>query len=800
MPLATKKKRNSNTPNLAGAMRGDLAGYRHLGPLVDIFSRHAVSLLKRLAYIGAYRTRRGVLSLVRFMATAHDRFDHTDLPLFETTLKNWRDELYRGKSEKRVYTRNFITAVFAYIKNLQKTDAMPRFRVPSATWSRPPKLRKLKKPKYRPVRRPKPHALTAVCVDDRGAWRSYDLRELAYLGTVATELVRRLPEVYAGLSYGGQARRHKTILAMFRFIKEHHLTFSPHDPKQLLTVLLKFREHFYRNRNGAGIATRNDDWRALCVLLTQLMRLRILAKVQLPEAFRKADKFRDMNRTSRNHLGTILKGIRRFDAAGKTVESAFDISLFEKDDVFLDHFYRDQRWAFDLLRDAAIRECREAIKDFRRGQKLIAKCDIEYLRAVYQDTGELCDPHFANRGQPLSFFSPNHPQGLSNLLGWIWHEHDGILKHRAFRGFDHAYRHGSIERMKRMLGLTTDTANAFFIVILGETATNVESLERATVENKHGHSLLMVPTDSGEHVRIHTMKPRAGKSILKLLSAGDDTEINAYACLQAVLEMTAKFREHSKLKDLWTHSYFSKCTSAQPISGYGFVGAFSRFLKRHPELKLLKKRGATRAMIRGTAGILEWFETGGNMLKAAEKLGNSPNIAMRRYIPKEIQDALYRREIRRFQQLLILVSTKDTDRVLPAMGYTSRKQLDRDLKAILNNPNYSGTELVNILFAAKPSTKKPAKELPKVTFVISPENVALLKLYVEYIRRQKLAHPRLDLDCAAGQTPLSFWIELWALLEINFRDSFDRGVRQRFEQGMKLAEATVDSITFPSLI
>ena len=766
---------------------------------MDVLCRHGVMLLKGIGYMSAYRTRRGLLSFVQYLSASQERLDYTDIPHFEQALKNWRDALYLTKSFPHTETRNYICATFFFLKRLQKAEALPSFRIPSPTWSRPPKPRKLKKRKYRPVRHAKPHALTAKCIDDRGVWRSYDFRELAHLGTVATELVRRFPEVNAGLSYSSHSRRRRTILAMFQFFKDHRLTFTPQDPKQLLIVLLKFREHFYRNRNGSAIATRNDDWRTLSALLTQLMRLRTLANVQIPEAFRTADKFREMNRTSKNHLGAILKGIRHSNARGKTVESAFDISLFEKDDVFLDHFYRDQRWAFDLLRDAAIRECREAINDFRRGQELIAKCDIEYLRAVYQDTGRLCDPHFANHGQAPSFFSPNHPHGLSNLLGWIWHEHNGLLKSKTFPGSEHIYRHGGTEHVKRMLGLTIDTANAFFIVILGETAINVESLERATVENKHGQDVFMVPTDSGKYVRINTTKPRARKVIPKLLTVGDDTEINAHTCLLAAVEMTAKFREHSKLKDLWIHSYHSKRTSAQPISGYGFVCAYSRFLQRHKELKPLKKRGATRTMIRGTAGILEWFDTGGNMLKVAEKLGNSPNVAMRRYTPKEIQDALYRREMRRSQQLLILVSTKDSDRVLPAMGYTNQKQLNRDLKAILNNPHYSGADLVKILFAAKPTTKRPAKEFPKVTFVISPHNIALLKLYVEYIRRQKLAHPLMDLDRAAAQTPLSFWIELWALIEIKFRDSFDRGERLRFVQGIKLAETMADSITFPPL-
>lgn len=797
--MPTKKKGNITTPWVPNEKWFGLEPYRDVDPLVPALVQNIGRFLGKSSYWVAYRTRRGIRSFLDFLTSRYPKKDLADRALLERALKAWRDHQYLGPRSKWLATREYISSALRFLKHLKEHGDIPDLRLPSPTWTRPPKPKK-KPPRRTRGRRKQAHPLILSCPNPQGRLLPLDFRRLAALGPHAVTIATTFRELCVGMSRTSQSRRRRITINFLRYMAAQHKPFSPMDPNQCTAALWSFREHLYRNREGAEIATRNDDWRALSFILKGFMRLRKFARVQLPEPFIKADKLREMNHSSKNHLGAVIKGVKRVDAEGNSVSSAFDISLFEPDDVFLDHFYRDQRWAFDLLRDAAIREARQSIADFKLGQSLIAQCDIDYLREVYRDTGQLCDPDIIRPGasQPLSFFSTKHPKGLINFLGWVWHEHGGLLKNRSFAGFARVHELGGTERTKRMLGLTTDSAIGFFLVALGETGLNVESLERMVIADEDGRTIFLAPTDNADYARVTAPKPRAGKDIPKLLKAPDDQEINAYACLQAVLEITSRAREGSKLKELWVYPYLTE-KNGHPISSCGWKGAFGRFLKRHPELAPLRKRGVTRAMIRGSAGIIEWFESGGNMFKAAAKLGNTPEVAMRRYIPKEIQDVFYRREMRRFQQLLILIATKKSDLAIPAGGYSSRAELERDLRLILNDPDYSGAELVQLLFDKPASKSEPGEPKPRVAFIISANNVALLKLYVDYIRAQKLAHPSLDLDNARTRTPHSFWIELWALIEMNLQNSLDRGLKLRFDEGLVLADRLAENIRFPTL-
>lgn len=789
---------NSNTAWVPNGKWFGLGPFRDVDTLVPALERNVRGFLTKLSYSVAYRTRRGIHSFLRSLTSQYAKKDWGDKAILERALKAWRDQIYLGARRKRRDERGYISAAIRYLKYLKKRGAIPDLKLPSPTWTRTPKPKK-KRSGRTPRRRDKGHPLVLFCPDAQGKPRRLNFRPLSAIGPYAHEIATTFRELCIGVSPSYQSRRRRITIKFFCYMATRHKPLSPTNPNQCLTALCSFREHLYRNRNGAAIATRNDDWRALSTILEGFMRLRKFARVQLPKPFIKADKLREMNRSSKNHLGAVMKGLRRLNADGSRVSSAFDISLFEPDEVFLDHFYRDQRWSFDLLRNAAICEARQSIAEFKLGQSLIAQCDIEHLREVYHDTGQLCDPNIQTNGQPLSFFSAKHPKGLINFLGWVHHEHTGLLKNRSFPGFDHIHDHGGTERIKRMLGLTTDSAIGFFIVVLGETALNVESLERMVVADNDGRTIFLAPTDSADYVRVSAPKPRAHKDIHKLLETPSDQEINGYACLQSVLEITARARVGSGLKELWIYPYLTKKVGGHPISSCGWKGAFARFLKRHPELAPLRKRGVTRVMIRGSAGIIEWFESGGNMFKAAAKLGNSPEVAMRRYIPKEIQDTFYRREIRRFQQLFILIATKGSGLAIPAGGYTSRKKLERDLRLILNDPDYSSSELVQLLLKKPTSKTVRAAPKPKVTFIMSAHNVALLKLYVDYIRAQKLAHPSLDLDNVSTHTPLSFWIELWALIEMNLQNSLDRGLKLCFDEGLALAERLAEKTRFPLL-
>jgi hypothetical protein len=261
-----------------------------------------------------------------------------------------------------------------------------------------------------------------------------------------------------------------------------------------------------------------------------------------------------------------------------------------------------------------------------------------------------------------------------------------------------------------------------------------------------------------------------------------------------LLEMTAHRRKAEPNRYLWLNT--ANASEFSKVSATAFKAQFLAFLNRHPKLKELDHRYISRAGIRVSGGVLRWFETGGDTKAAAAYLGNSVSVALNSYVPKPLQEILHRREIRRHQNLLILCSTSDSESLrsssLPNLSTTQISQLLDD---------YASSEGLNIqeldqkLFGKNIHITNEKMKTDQLTFVLSAENIAILKLINESVSESMIADPdACPKSSLIGNQSWFFWRNLWLSVSSKLTNSIDRGHREIFQMGIDAADSWCPSI------
>jgi hypothetical protein len=278
-------------------------------------------------------------------------------------------------------------------------------------------------------------------------------------------------------------------------------------------------DYFYHriDVNVNTLSTFNSNWDALLVVFSGFKKAGLFPDIQIPKNIKVGSA--DLSKLKRKSklLSMSLKGVTRLDTKGAAVINAYTLAS-ANDEEFLNAVESDERYVFNEIQSAAIKEVRIHYRKFKAGQLLIANCNINEILDTYEKTGEMVDRRYSGSGQvnPISFFSQNHPNGLSNLLALFWHKNQGFMNRKAFPGAHRIYEFGA-ENIQNMLGLNTKNSLPFFLVILAETGFNVEGLEKAEIEDSHGKRSILCKSASGETVRVEVKKPRARRVISKLI-------------------------------------------------------------------------------------------------------------------------------------------------------------------------------------------------------------------------------------------------------------------------------------------
>ena len=164
----------------------------------------------------------------------------------------------------------------------------------------------------------------------------------------------------------------------------------------------------------------------------------------------------------------------------------------------------------------------------------------------------------------------------------------------------------------------------------------------------------------------------------------------------------------------------SRQGTIEVMSNTAFKSGFSRLVSRSNNPDLILSR-PNLSKLRVTGGILAWYQSGGDPRAASRYLGNSIQVAIRNYIPKELQEFFYRKQIRQFQHLLIAVATDEKPYQQSALNITTLEELDTYL-----SKNVVDSELYKRAKDALHESEETKSVKLKFTFIISEINIAFL--------------------------------------------------------------------------
>ena len=161
--------------------------------------------------------------------------------------------------------------------------------------------------------------------------------------------------------------------------------------------------------------------------------------------------------------------------------------------------------------------------------------------------------------------------------------------------------------------------------------------------------------------------------------------------------------------------------------------------------------------IRATEGVLEWFKTG-SIKAASRKLGNSVKVSLEYYIPKELIAAYNTRQVRKFQNLLIVAATINEDYMLEAVDFNS---LDDVHNFILNMLEMNGNSKNPLMeYLKNTSDNDERKECIKngdLLSSISKQALAALYTYRDIAINNNIDAKLLsEIDTKSGISPLAF--------------------------------------------
>lgn len=159
--------------------------------------------------------------------------------------------------------------------------------------------------------------------------------------------------------------------------------------------------------------------------------------------------------------------------------------------------------------------------------------------------------------------------------------------------------------------------------------------------------------------------------------------------------------------------------------------------------------------IRTTEGVLEWFKTG-SVKAASRKLGNSSKVSLEYYIPRELLSAYCTRQVRRFQNLLIIAAVNNEDYLLEAVDFGSLSEINVFIKELLENNISKNNPLINHLKRNYYDNKKDKVPSGKVISSISVNALTALYLYRESAMNCNVSIDKLAVeDKITGISPMS---------------------------------------------
>jgi len=397
-----------------------------------------------------------------------------------------------------------------------------------------------------------------------------------------------------------------------------------------------------------------------------------------------------------------------------------------------------------------------------------------------------------------------HPKLVRNMVAMVYHEMDGVPKPWIHKkkcvGPSHwrFMRDFNKNKLLPYLGiLTARTAAPFLILLLLENPKlNVEALLNAKLADKYGKALLFSKAgEDGEALRLTVDKPRAKCQKHSILSA------QGIELLEWLIRFTEPVRSYLRSQGreddsrwLWLgitttkHYDYGRLSLRQLTKGFQTSASYleleqrstrtSSFIRSHKALQpWVGKAGLSS--LRVSKGVSVWFRSQGDPVLTAQAFGHSQiQVTLENYIPKPIQDVMYERQIRRWQNLLICSASPRKHYLLKATDFLTIEQLHEFLAGLLVKAEAEKNSLDDSLLANIDQIINPYitlqdqvitvdhKRNKQVLIVNDPERIAVLMIYREHLLQASSTN--LDQSDASTSSTPRMWMELGNALSGKF--------------------------------
>ncbi|MGU5176146.1 hypothetical protein ACVD0W_21335 [Pseudomonas aeruginosa] len=492
------------------------------------------------------------------------------------------------------------------------------------------------------------------------------------------------------------------------------------DANNFKLQLSELRRSFYTDETEKGLAliTTSNKWMSFVRLIEVLVVAEVIPKITIGAYVRAPGKSEIITERQSVVDGAAVVSVPKSFRPDKNSynDDLFEsISLTASDEKYLTEYTARINRVLDTIKSCALEDFNLLKSKQAEGDALIKNTGCGYLTDMKENPWLMRYFDFSTRRH---YFEADggHPNLLGNLLSVVHHEMGGIPKpHRKFKSSDrrpvsnsgnshwqYVARYGK-NKLIPYLGLMNSEAAAvcMLLIMIEHPRFNSTSLYRAKIEDADGFAILLSSAD-GNNLRLTVKKPRAREQKSEVLSD------LARDVISKVMEWTAPIREelrkqgrNEEASNLWVGisslNYDLKSFSEKALVGALYMNPIWRstgkeefstracsFVDRHPVLMPWRDKINFKA-IRVNVGVATYLNTDGDLVATAKAFGHKHiRTTINNYIPLALQRAIFERQIRRHQNLLITSAMNEESEMLKISDFRTVEQLHEFLKSIDN--------------------------------------------------------------------------------------------------------------------
>ncbi|ELB2738904.1 hypothetical protein QNE41_001053 [Vibrio parahaemolyticus] len=512
--------------------------------------------------------------------------------------------------------------------------------------------------------------------------------------------------IHTGLEgrFGGleqPSRAIRSLVDFLEFIAGHDAVIE--SSTELSLFFHNYQECYMEDNRHKAPLTISSDLNTLSFTIARLQSLGVFPDGHIAPVKRQAEQeiFQDASEDAKKVLGGL-----ELPTQSKDEEEPLTLRLNAPSEEFLDALIQNIRKHRNTI--LHISRCYLAEASKRFDYKKIA---LDLIPESLFDDPENLTQCKNPKGQRYSLFNPERLGELArlNLIAYLHYKQNGLVT-KDFKGRTYLNSFGGTTELREYFGISALSAVAAQNIIIIESGINVDSLrgielcKDATLKNTFRI------TDDGFNIIYE--KKRASSPRNKEMNFVDESDININFAFDYLLRSTEYHRTLAPPNEknfLFLHDSTNEEGVVRYMSAFPFKYGFKKLLTKARErisqdpmwcqhvtvddIDELLEHAPNAKQLRVSEGILRWFDSGGDPFVASSYLGNSESVALRNYIPSELQGVLYSHQISRFQHLLLAAATDEKSYSKAVLGLDTKDGSDDSYQLYISqldaiNPNW----------------------------------------------------------------------------------------------------------------